>query len=105
MTELVQNELTRYVNYISSLKEVRKIYLFGSYAYGHPHDDSDIDLYVTVLDDVDKIKTGIKMESGLFDRKTALDIIINWDSEFETACEGATLQSEVKQKGVLLYEQ
>ena len=105
MTELVKNELKRFVDYISSMEEVRKIYLFGSQAYGRPRDDSDIDLYITVLDEVDKLKTGIKMEAGLFDRKTALDIVINWDSEFETASESATLQREVKQKGVLLYEQ
>ena len=28
-----------------------KIILFGSYAYGNPHEDSDVDLYVVTSDD------------------------------------------------------
>ncbi|MDD4591431.1 MAG: nucleotidyltransferase domain-containing protein [Parabacteroides sp.] len=28
-----------------------KIYLFGSYAYGKPHEDSDFDLYAVIPDD------------------------------------------------------
>ncbi len=30
---------------------VEKVVLFGSYAYGKPHEDSDIDLYVVTSDD------------------------------------------------------
>jgi len=31
--------------------ELDKVILFGSYAYGSPHNDSDIDLYVVTNDD------------------------------------------------------
>jgi predicted nucleotidyltransferase len=33
------------------LGRVEQIYLFGSYAYGDPHADSDLDLYVVMKDD------------------------------------------------------
>jgi predicted nucleotidyltransferase len=31
--------------------DIYKVILFGSYAYGAPHEDSDIDLYVVTNDD------------------------------------------------------
>ena len=105
MTEVVQNEIRRFTDYISSLKEVRKVYLFGSHAYGHPVENSDVDLLVTVIDGVDKIMLGTRMETALFDRKLPLDILLNWESEFYEACDNTSLQKEVREKGVLLYEQ
>ncbi|MCL2772746.1 MAG: nucleotidyltransferase domain-containing protein [Oscillospiraceae bacterium] len=42
MPDKVKNEVARYINFIFSFKEVRKIYLFGSYAYGTPDEESDI---------------------------------------------------------------
>lgn len=36
---------------IADTVSVNTIYLFGSYAYGQPHRDSDFDLYVIIPDD------------------------------------------------------
>ena len=105
MTTTVRDELQKYVKYLNSLKEVKRIYLFGSHAYGEPGENSDIDLYVTVANGTDKVKTGVKIEMALFDRKLPLDILVNWESEFETANKSTTLQKEIMEKGVLLYEQ
>ncbi|MDR1051627.1 MAG: nucleotidyltransferase domain-containing protein [Deltaproteobacteria bacterium] len=33
-----------------------KIYLFGSYAYGEPTEDSDLDFYVVVPNDSERIR-------------------------------------------------
>jgi len=105
MTEAVQKEIRRFTDYVSSLNEVRKVYLFGSHVYGSPAEDSDIDLLVTVLDGVDKITFGVRVETALFDRELPLDILLNWESEFDTACVNTSLQREILEKGVLLYEQ
>ena len=105
MTEVVQREISRFTEYISSLNEVRRVYLFGSHANGHPTEDSDVDLLVTLLDGVDKITLGVRMETALFDRELPLDILLNWESEFDAACDKTSLQKEIKEKGVLLYEQ
>ena len=105
MTDAVQSEIKRYTDYIASLREVRKVYLFGSHVYGSPTEDSDVDLLVTILDGVDKIALGVRMETALFDRKIPLDIVLNWESEFDVACDKATLQREIREKGLLLYEQ
>ena len=48
----VQEELEKFKELIINAIPVEQIYLFGSYAYGTPHKDSDLDLYVVLKDDV-----------------------------------------------------
>ena len=50
MDEAVQAELDKLKELIVNAVPVEQIYLFGSYAYGTPHRDSDIDLYVVLKD-------------------------------------------------------
>ena len=57
-----------------------KIILFGSYAYGEPNEDSDIDLYVVTNDDFipqtwrEKIEIKLKFSKALRDLKQKYDI-------------------------------
>jgi predicted nucleotidyltransferase len=99
-----KNEIERYIDFISSFEEVRKIYLFGSYAYGTPNEESDIDLLVTTRDDVNRLEMAGMIRKGLKGRMLPLDVIVDWESEFETDSEKVTLQREVKAKGILLYD-
>ena len=48
MTESVKNELSDICRIIDATVDTEKIYLFGSYAYGTPTDDSDYDLCVII---------------------------------------------------------
>ena len=41
----VQDELNTLKDIILNTVPVEQIYLFGSYAYGNPHRDSDLDIY------------------------------------------------------------
>jgi predicted nucleotidyltransferase len=52
MNEAVQAELDKLKELIVRAIPVEQIYLFGSFAYGTPHKDSDLDLYVVIKDDV-----------------------------------------------------
>ena len=62
-----------------------KIILFGSYAYGKPHEDSDIDLYVVTNDDFmpqnwrEKSQVYLQIANRLDDimAKTAVDLIVH----------------------------
>jgi len=57
-----------------------KIILFGSYAYGTPNEDSDIDLYIVTNDDFmpknwnEKMKIKLKFSKALRDIKQHYDI-------------------------------
>ncbi|MDR0624068.1 MAG: nucleotidyltransferase domain-containing protein [Treponema sp.] len=51
MTSAIQAELETLTSIIVNTVPVEQIYLFGSYAYGTPHKDSGLDLYVVLKDD------------------------------------------------------
>ncbi len=81
------------------------IYLFGSYAWGHPDEDSDLDLLI-VIDEYKKdpyktISDGYKSLDGLGIFK---DIIIYSKKEFESArTDTSTLCNKVVNKGKKIY--
>jgi len=103
VNEVVKSALTKYTDYISSLNEVLEIYLFGSYAYGVPKDNSDIDLMVVIEDNLDPFKIAYKIQRGLSNRETALDVAVNCRTPFEKAAKEPTFQRMIKNEGVLLY--
>jgi predicted nucleotidyltransferase len=47
----IKQELDALTKIIAETVPVEEIYLFGSYAYGTPHKDSDFDIYVVLKDD------------------------------------------------------
>lgn len=59
-----------------------KIILFGSYAYGNPTKDSDIDLLIVKDDDLPKIERNRKVRKYLRDLLIPVDVIVKTNSEF-----------------------
>jgi len=107
MNQRVKSEFDRYVSFISNMNGVLNIYLFGSYAYGEPAEESDIDILVVVRDGINTLKVMQDISRGLHDRKIALDVLAENYSDFIERSEPGrfTLQSEIKDKGVLVYGQ
>ena len=105
MTAEIKAEFDRYVSYISGMDDVLGIYLFGSYAYGEPTENSDIDISVVVRDGVDTLKMVQEISRGLCDRRYPIDVVADNISSFERLSEPGrcTLQREVKDRGVLVY--
>ena len=105
MSQEVRTEFDRYVSYISQIGGVLQIYLFGSYAYGEPTESSDIDILVVVKDGINTLRFMQSISRGLYDRKIALDVLADNYSDFVELSESErfTLQSDVKDKGVLVY--
>lgn len=58
MSNEVQIELNNLIKEIYGNIHVNSIYLFGSYAYGNPNEDSDLDICI-VTDDKSKRKIEI----------------------------------------------
>jgi uncharacterized protein len=82
------------------------IYIFGSYAWGHPDEDSDLDFLVIV--DKDKVKDRyhalVEGHRALGDLALPKDIILLTQEEFEEASERVTsLHYKIKRKGKQLY--
>ena len=103
MSDTVKSALDAYVEFISSLEGVLRIYLFGSYARGVPHERSDIDLMVIIDDDKDRGRTAIKISKGLANRSIPLDVLVNRKTDFEGASCEPTIQRQISNEGVLLY--
>ncbi|MDR0707026.1 MAG: nucleotidyltransferase domain-containing protein [Treponema sp.] len=83
-----------------------KIILFGSYAYGTPREESDIDMYVVLKDGsknpclaLEDIYVGFG-EHEFYE----IDVIANYKSRFEYRSTGPTMERTIAKKGVVLYE-
>jgi predicted nucleotidyltransferase len=82
-----------------------EIYIFGSYAWGKPEEDSDLDLLI-VIDEYKKdhyktISDGYKSLDGL---KIYKDILIYSKKEFDAACaDRSTLCNKIVLKGKKLH--
>ncbi len=82
----------------------QKIYLFGSYAYGEPNSDSDLDILV-IKDDFDK-KIEIKraMRKALSEIDMPKDLLVARSDEFEFyRHETGSVYQTISEKGRLLW--
>jgi len=107
LPEVIKNEI------IESLQVIdpETVILFGSYAYGTPNKDSDIDLYVVTKEDFIpenfeqnlQIKKKVYMALSNFRKKYASDIIVHTLPVHEKFIElGSSFSKEITQKGIVL---
>ena len=106
MTETVQAELDKLKELIINAIPVEQIYLFGSYAYGTPHKDSDLDLYVVIKDDfpLRDLDAGLQIRMAI-DRKKSMpvDIVAKKKKDFVNRLDDLTLERIVNRDGVRIY--
>ena len=106
MTPAIQQELETLTNIIVNTVPVEQIYLFGSYACGTPHKDSDLDLYVVLKDDapmrlIDAV-TRIRLAIGR--KKTMpVDIIANKLSSYRDRAQFPTIERTIAREGIKIY--
>ena len=105
----MMNMIDRISNIKDSILEyvpAKYIYLFGSYAYGEPTDDSDIDIYIVTPDGIDnfsELYTKIMMD--LSNKKMFfIDLLFNSESTFNKRKTKNILERTISQKGKLIYE-
>lgn len=106
---------------IDALKEIilktvptEEIYLFGSYAYGTPHKNSDIDIYIVMKDDAPmrEVDAMTDVECGRFEhimnrppnaQCRPVDLLALKKNRFIYRTTGRTLEKTVAEKGVKIY--
>ena len=105
MNPHIQNELEIVKECILQIVPAEAIYLFGSYAYGTPNVDSDVDIYVVVPDDITGLVELQADIRGLLWKKRSLplDLLIGHSSVFNRRKNGPTLERVIAQKGAILY--
>ena len=105
MEQIIQNELDIIKEGILQTVPAEAIYLFGSYAYGTPNDDSDFDIYVVVPEnagDLIELQADIRMNLR-GKRSRDMDLLMGKLSVFNRRKNGPTLERVIAQRGVLLH--
>jgi len=82
-----------------------EIYLFGSYAWGKPNKDSDLDLLIIVKKSYKHpIKRPIKGYHVLYEMLIPKDILVYTEKEFNANCDKPTsLLFKIKRDGKKIY--
>jgi predicted nucleotidyltransferase len=101
--EVPMSAIRRYARQIAERFQPDKIFLFGSYAYGQPHEDSDVDLLVVMparnqLDQAFKIRWQLPAPF-------AMDLLVRTPKEMKWRLEeGESFLTEITSRGKVLYE-
>lgn len=99
-----QSKILNLVQKIIEDFQPQKIILFGSYAYGQPRDDSDIDLLVILPFTEKKSQKSLEILNKI-KPIFALDLLVRTPSEIQQRLEwGDFLLQEIFEKGKILYE-
>jgi predicted nucleotidyltransferase len=106
MDKEIQVELDLLKDLIINAVPVEQIYLFGSYAYGTPHKDSDLGLHVVLKDGLPMrdLDAGLQIRFAI-DRKKSMpvDIIAKNKSAFLSRLDDITLERKVTRDGIRVY--
>ena len=101
----VSETLPKAVRRIARALRPEKIILFGSYAYGNPTLDSDVDLLVVMKTKAPRVERYLAVSRLLMPRPFAVDIIVKTPQEIRTALkQGDFFIDEIVSQGRVLYE-
>jgi predicted nucleotidyltransferase len=83
---------------------IKKIYLFGSYAYGRPTKKSDIDLCVIIGNNLNRSDVSKKIALILFDNNIIpVDLMVYREKIFYDITNPNGIENTIINKGILLY--
>ncbi len=95
--------IRRFARRIAERFQPDKIILFGSYAYGKPDEESDVDLLV-IMRTKDAIDQSIRITMA-FERLFSLDLIVRTPWQIERGLKDDNwFLREIIEKGKVLYE-
>ena len=102
----VSETLPGAIKRIASELKPEKIILFGSYAYGNPTPDSDVDLLVIMKTRAKEIDRYVAVSNLLYPRQFPVDILVKTPKEIaaESRKKGNFFLREILTKGKVLYE-
>jgi predicted nucleotidyltransferase len=83
---------------------IKKIYLFGSYAYGKPKKNSDIDLCVVINNRFDRLNTNVKIARSLYDNDIMpVDLLVYKENQFYGFTNQNGIEKIIVTEGKVLY--
>ncbi len=98
------DEIRRVTRQVVEHFHPQRVILFGSYAYGQPTEDSDVDLLVVMDTDEPPLHVAAKIAAAI-EHPFPLDIVVRTPVELAAAVQRqGVFATEVATKGVTLYE-
>jgi len=92
------------VQQIADKFKPNKIILFGSYAYGNPKRESDVDMLVVMKTDLKESQQEIKILQNI-DYHFGLDLLVKTPASLKKRLRlGDVFMKEITQKGKVIYE-
>ena len=89
---------------IKSHFQPQKIILFGSYAWGKPTEDSDVDLFLVMESKLRRDERAVQISDLFPHRLFPLDVIVYTPAETELSLKrGSPFIKEILNKGKVLY--
>ena len=83
---------------------IKKIYLFGSYAYGKPTKNSDIDLCVVINNKYNRSAQYMKIALNLYDNGVIpVDLLVYKENQFYNIINPKGVKNTIMNEGKLLY--
>lgn len=100
-----QEQINDVVDIIVRNTKPEKVILFGSYAYGEPKEDSDLDILVIKDMDVDIYRCSGEIKRYLRGSKIPIDVVVYTKAEVEEWKDTkAAFITQVIENGRVLYE-
>ena len=89
---------------LAEVPDTEAIYLFGSYAYGEPHKDSDLDIFVVMPDSVENpMEKALDIRLRMAERqKFPLDLLADKSGAFRRMSQRPTIERTIARKGRLI---
>jgi len=105
MATLVEDQLDGVVSHIAKKFNPERIILFGSYAYGQPSEDSDVDLLIVMESNDRPVIRAAAVSKALHPSPFPMDIMVRTPEEVRRRLEiGDYFFKEIITKGKVLYE-
>jgi predicted nucleotidyltransferase len=106
MEKRIRDELDILKDIIVDTIPVKQIFLFGSYANGTPHADSDLDIYVVMSEtaDIREIDAMRLINRAIRAKKTMpVDVLVGKENKFNQRKLAPTMERQIVQEGMVLY--
>jgi uncharacterized protein len=106
MKKISKSKIQEAVKRLATTYEPLTIYLFGSYAWGEPHEDSDLDFMLVVPENVehtfDLRRQGNRALAGI---GFSVDFLFNSPTSFnDRANHPSSLEYKIKKEGKIVYD-
>lgn len=101
----IEKQLNEITDKIVRQFEPEKIILFGSWAWGQPHQDSDVDLFIIKETERSTREVAREIDGALWGRTTPLDLLVYTPVQVEKRLrQHDFFVRDVMEKGKVLYE-